>query len=99
MAAATSTVLAIAAIAASVASTAYTLTQKPEKAPAAPQLPEAPGEDPADKARMEKERSDVVTRIRRRASGAGAGRASTLLTGADGVTDAAPTERKTLLGS
>lgn len=97
--AALSSVLAVAAITASVASTAVTLTQKPPKAPALPDVPKAHGEDPADKERMERERADAVTRTRRRASGSpSAGRASTLLTGAGGITSAAPSTRATLLG-
>lgn len=90
-----STVLAIAAIASSVASTAATLTQKAPKAPAVPKLPDAPSEDLAAA-----ERQEAVSRVRKqRTGGASGGRSATLLSGPLGITDPAPTVRKTLLGS
>lgn len=93
--AALSTVLAIAAIASSAASVASTLTQKPPKAPAAAKLPDAPSEDVAAA-----ERQAAVSRVRKqRAGGSSGGRSSTLLSGPLGITDPAPTVRKTLLGS
>lgn len=94
--AALSTVAAVAAVTAAVGSVAYTLSQKPPKPPAPPELPKPPSEDVANT-----ERQDAIARIkRRRAQGTGgAGRTSTLLTGAGGLTTPATTERKTLLGS
>lgn len=89
------TALAIASLATSAFSTAKQLTAKAPKAPATPTLPAAP--DPLAAAQ---ERQDAIVRVRRqRGGGAASGRTATLLTGASGLSGAAPTATKTLLGS
>lgn len=99
--AALSTIAAIAAIGASAASIGQTLTQKPEKGPSAPPpLPSSPALNPATN---EGEAAGIAAQRNLRnkkaaIGGSPSGRASTLLTGASGLSSPAPTERKTLLG-
>lgn len=50
------------------------------------------------KAKTNDERARMAGDLQRRRAAAAGGRASTLLTGAYGLTDTAPTQRKTLLG-
>jgi hypothetical protein len=95
--AALTTIAAIAAIASSAVSIGSTLTQKPPKGPSSPAAPPAPP-DPNIAATATEA---ALSRRKGKAAVPGAalsGRASTLLTGASGLVDKAPTERKTLLG-
>lgn len=94
--AALTTIAAIAAITASATSVASQLTQKSPKAPSSPApAPAAPdpnlAADATAKALSHRKAKAVP-------GGTKSGTASTLLTGASGLTERAPTERKTLLG-
>jgi len=64
---------------------------KPKAPPPPPKTPEAPQTPEAPTARAEGD-------MKRRRAAAGAGRTSTILTGARGVQDGAATSSKTLLG-
>lgn len=68
-----------------------------QKTPKLPELPAIPEPPPP----LSQDRGDITrARLRqRRKSIGGQGRRSTLLTGPQGLTDPAPVQRKTLLGS
>lgn len=95
--AALSTIAAIATIGASAFSVGKSLTEKGPKTPTVPDVtPAAPDPNAA---------ADAIAAALSRKKGKAAigggeksGRASTLLSGASGLVDRAPTERKTLLG-
>jgi hypothetical protein len=90
--AALTTIAAIAGIASAAASIGGSLTHKKPKGP---QLPPAP--DPNADALAAAQAATAAGAKRKQGTGS-SGRAGTILTGPDGASDAAPVERKTLLG-